>query len=134
MHWASTRRRIARCRRHVIELSLATSCNLDFRSNSVAIALRSLQRDFQPVVITGTIVDPDFRRSAQRGHHNIEFAVVVEIGNRGSAVSAGRLLREASFGRESIPPAVSEISKNCVVLIDKNAAGHVGRSYVPTAD
>src|SRR5579862_1575563 len=126
MHWSCTRRRIAGCRRHVIELSLAAGCYLDLRSNSVTIALGALQRNLQPVSVTRTIVDPDFRWSTQRRHHDIEFAVVIEVGDCGSAMSARWLLSEASLGCKCIPFAVGEVSKHRVVLVYQNTAGHVG--------
>ncbi len=38
-----------------------------------------LQLEFQPMMIAGTVVHPDFGRSADRGYDNVETAIAVEV-------------------------------------------------------
>lgn len=46
------------------------------------------QGKFQPMVVIWTVIHPDFRRGTQRGDHNVEFPVVIEVANSGAAMAA----------------------------------------------
>ena len=45
--------------------------------DAVSIALRSLQFEFDPVIVAGALVDPDFSGRTQRADDQIQFAVAV---------------------------------------------------------
>src|ERR1035441_4673360 len=51
-----------------------------------------------------TLVQPDFRRGANRRHHYIQPAIAIEVAYGGAAMAAGRLDGQAGFGREGVEP------------------------------
>src|SRR5208283_1152988 len=78
----------------------------------------------------GTVVHPNLSRRAESGHHDIEFAVMIEIADGGATVALGWQGSEASFlcqGRELV---AAQVPENCVGLINLRAAGHVGRLHM----
>ena len=79
MHGAGTAGGIAGCGRDVVVLRLAGGGDANFSANAIAIAFGSLERDFQPVILTGAVVEPDFRGGGNRSDDEIELAVVIQI-------------------------------------------------------
>lgn len=66
----------------MVELRLPSRDDLDFCPDRVAIALRALKGEFQPVVASRAVVDPNLRRRAESGYDDVESAIVIEIPNR----------------------------------------------------
>src|SRR3981189_2530581 len=75
---------------HVIELLLPSRNDLDLRADCIAIALRALQREFQPAVVCGAVVDPDLCRRAESRHNKVEFSVMIEVPEGGATMPCWR--------------------------------------------
>src|SRR5215469_13489690 len=134
MNGPSARGCISGSSRHVVVLCLASSRDLDLRADSVAVALSPLQRELQPMLVAGAVVDPDLRRRAQGRNHQVNSAVAVEVAYGSAAMALGWLCCKARLRRESGKLAVGEIAEHCVVLIDQSAARHVRRGHIAAAD
>ena len=84
---------------HVIELRVSGSGNSNSRPDAIAIAFGALELEFEPVVSPRAVIHPDFRRSAERGHHYVELAVMIEVADCVAAVTrpaSGSAAKEAS--------------------------------------
>src|ERR1700732_2159072 len=119
---------------YMIELGLPSGEHSHFRPNRVAIAFGTLQGKLQPVVAVRAIVHPDFRWRAQRRHHQVEFAIVIEVSKRRTATPSRRLSGESRVLGQRGPFAFGVVPKNCVWLVDLPAASHRGRLNVTSAD
>src|ERR1035441_6618025 len=58
MHRSRARRRIPRARSHVVVLRPGFCNDFNSRANAVAVALRSLQLELQPMILARTLIDP----------------------------------------------------------------------------
>src|SRR5579864_1847854 len=134
MNRASARGSVSGRGSYVIELSLSLRNDTNLRSNAIAVALRTLQRKFQPMVFIGAVVHPDFGGSAESRNNNIELAVVIKIAKRRTTMAARRLSKKSSLFGQSGPFRAIQISKNCIGLVDMAVRGHGRRLHVTPAD
>ncbi len=96
---------------------------LDSRADTIAIGLRTDQRDFQPVIGVSPVIPQQLRRLPIVIHENVEIAIVVEVADRRSAAHPRQqksgpnrsltfskipcpLLRNISFGSAYVSVAV----------------------------
>jgi hypothetical protein len=75
----------------MVELSISSRHQADSSADCIVIALRALQGKFQPVVRIRGIIDPDFGGRSESSHHQIKFAVMIEVAERRPAVTFRRL-------------------------------------------
>ncbi len=69
--------------------------DFDARANAVAIALGSAQSDIEPVAGLLAAVHPDLGVPADRGHHDVDASIAIQIAEGATAV-AGREERRRS--------------------------------------
>src|ERR1700730_13949689 len=119
---------------HVIELLLPSRDDLDLRADCIAIALRALQREFQPVVARGAVVDPDLCWSADSGHNKVEFSVMIEVPEGGATMPYGRPRGEPSLLSQCGPFPARHVAKGRIGLIDLTATGHCRRLHISATD
>src|SRR5215469_5739306 len=119
VHRAVARRSVTDAARHVIVLRASRGNDLDPGAHTVAIALRSFERNVQPMSGAFRTVHPDFRVLAQSRDHHVHAPVTVEIAKGASAVASGRRGVETRFRGQSFPLAgCPGIPKHRVVLFD----------------
>src|SRR6516165_10328179 len=119
MHRAVARRSVTDAARHVIVLRARRGNDFDPGAHTVAIALRSFERNVQPMSGAFRTVHPDFRVLAQSRDHHVHSPVTVEIAEGASAVASGRRGVETRFRGQGLPLAgCAGIPKHRVVLID----------------
>src|SRR5438067_3043253 len=118
MHGPRARGGIAAAVGHVVILRAGFGHDLDARANAVAIALRALQLELDPVILAGTLVHPDFRRSTERAHDYVEASVAVQVAERRPAMPRRRARLKASLAGESPKLHSAEIAEDRVGLLD----------------
>src|ERR1700683_3191451 len=89
MNRGRARRRITGSRGLLVILGTAVGHHFNARSDPVAVALRSLQLDLQPMITAWAFIHPDFRRSLERGYNHIDTAIPIEIADSRSTVPRG---------------------------------------------
>jgi hypothetical protein len=114
----------------LIVLGQASCRYLDLGSDAVAVAFRPFQSQFDPMVTGRTVVHPYFGGRAESRHHEVEPAVMVEIGDGRSTMTARRQCGEARLRSQPGPFPVAQVSKYRVRLVDHRTDCHVGRLHM----
>ena len=97
----------------------AAACrHLDSGADTVAVAGRTFQLQFQPMRTPGTVVQPQLRRRAQSGCYHVQAAIGIQVSHRGSAMPRGRLRRQTRFLCQRLKLRAAQVAENRVRLID----------------
>ena len=94
----------------------------DSGADAVAIALGAAQAQNEPVARLRADVFPELGGRAQRGHHRIDAAVAIEIGERGAAMRLHQ--REARFGGDVLKYA-SRVGEHAVGFLVHRRLEHL---------
>src|SRR5579859_7926824 len=94
----------------------AAGCDRDSGSDAIAVALRSFQREVQPMPAAWTVIDPNLPRSTQRTHHDIGTSIAVQVRDCRAAMPAGRESSQTRLASEGLKLRATQVAKHCVRL------------------
>ena len=125
MHGAGARGSVSNGRGDVVVLRAALRHHFNARADRVAIALRALQFQLQPMVSAGAAIHPDFSGRTERDDHHIEAPVAVEVAHGraamacvGCAVNPASAVRGANF----MPPKFRKTQLCCATRDESRPA------------
>src|ERR1035437_1210461 len=114
------RRSVSGSESNVTVLRDSACYHLESCPDPIAVAFRALQREFDPVIAAGAVVEPHLSGCAESRDHHVQAPVPIQVSHCRAPMAAGGLCRQASFGGQRLKLRGAQVSEHRVRLFHWN--------------
>src|ERR1035437_602803 len=126
------RRSVSGSERNLIVLRHSACHHLNFCPDSIAVAFRAFQCEFDPVIAAGAVVEPHFGRCGESRDNHVQAPVTIQVSHCRAPMATRGLRGQAGFGGERLKPCGAQVAEHGVRLLHRNI-GYITQGLNVTA-